>query len=143
MGEVLSHAPHGNPLSFIAGRVLGQDIALKEQPPGHAHKVSIWLADADTHGGQHSHQLHHPSLYVTQVPTLVQAVGCCRRWQADQFILGLPCGQALSQIVKVGYNICKGAFIPLPWDSGWWLASAVSHICFNHLGTGYLQEGIH
>ena len=113
LAEVLSHAPHGKPLHFIAGGVIGQDVALKEQPPGHAHKASIRLANAEPCGGQHSSQLHHLSLYVAQVPIPVWGVGCCRRHQADQLIPGLPCGQGLSQIIKVGYDICKGAFIPL------------------------------
>ena len=109
-GEVLSHALHGNPLGFIAGGGIGQDIALKEQPPGHAHKVPIWLADAEPLGGQHSSQLHHLFLYVAQVPAPVWVAGHCRRQQADQLIPGLPHGLALSQIVKVRYDICKGTF---------------------------------
>ena len=143
LGEVLSCAPHGNPLGLIAGRVIGQNVALKKQPPGHAHKIPTWLADTEPGGRQHTSQLHHPSLYVAQVPALAWGVGCCRRQQADQFIPGLPCGLALSQIVKVRYDIGKGTFIPLPRDGWWQIIPAASHICFDHLCTGYFQKSVH
>ena len=53
LGRGPQQSPHGNPLCFIAGGVIGQEITLKEQSPGYAHKVSIRLANTEPCGGQH------------------------------------------------------------------------------------------
>ena len=63
LAEVLSCAPNRNPLCFIAGWALGQDIALKEQPPSHAHKFSIRLAMWNcVEGSTHPNSTTHPCM---------------------------------------------------------------------------------
>ena len=62
--EVTSHAPHRDPFCLIAGEVVGQHAALEEQLLDNANKLSIWLANAELHGGQHWFQLHNSPLYV-------------------------------------------------------------------------------
>ena len=140
--EVTCCAPHRDPFCLIAGRVVGQHGALEEQSPGYTNKLSIWLANVEPCGGQHWPQLHNSPLYVAQVPTPVWHAGHCRRWQANQLIPGLPCGQALCQVVQMENNISKGNLI-LSWDSLWWLTPAVSNFGLHCFHISHLQESIH